>query len=247
MKSKSELAISTATRSGTLTTTMLCLSVVALGLGGCKHGEEHAQVAGWTLVDPTERHPILVSQQPQTMTIRVVRGSGGLSAPQRGELVGFANRSRASDAGNTKLVIAVPSGASNEVAAMNAVHEIRQILSDTGIPETAIAIEAYSQAGDPQPPIRVSYLRYIAEGPHCGQWTTNLAHEPQNLPHPNLGCATQKNLAAMVANPADLLGPRSETSRSGERRDTVWEKYTQGDVTNAKKGEDERVSTQGGS
>ena len=33
----------------------------------------------------------------------------------------------------------------------------------------------------------------------------------------------------MVANPADLLGPRSETARASERRDQVWGKYVKGE------------------
>ena len=71
-------------------------------------------------------------------------------------------------------------------------------------------------------------------------WSTNLAYEPMNLPYPNLGCAQQRNLGVMIANPADLLGPRSETARSGERRDRVWGKYVKGESTGASKSEDER-------
>lgn len=52
-----------------------------------------------------------------------------------------------------------------------------------------------------------------------------------NVPYPNLGCANQRNLAVMVANPADLLGPRTETARSSERRDQVWGKYVKGAAT----------------
>jgi pilus assembly protein CpaD len=54
-----------------------------------------------------------------------------------------------------------------------------------------------------------------------------------NLPYPNFGCATQRNFGAQVANPADLLGPRSETARSSERRDQVWSKYVKGAATGA--------------
>ncbi len=41
-------------------------------------------------------------------------------------------------------------------------------------------------------PVRVSYLRFVAEGPVCGAWPTNLAFEPNNLPYPNFGCANQE-------------------------------------------------------
>jgi pilus assembly protein CpaD len=249
MKRDTKNMLSTASGALNVARTAMCVSVLALALTGCKHfgAEEHAQVAGWTLVDPTERHPILVSQEPQTMNVRVSRGAGGLSPQQRGELVSFAGRSRASDAGNSKLVISAPSGSSNEVAAMRAVHEMRQLLSDSGIAETSMAVEVYSGEGDANAPIRVTYYRYVAQGPNCPNWSENLAHDPQNLPHTNMGCATQKNLAAMIANPADLLGPRGETARSGERRDVVWEKFQRGETTGAKKSSDEKIKTDGDS
>jgi pilus assembly protein CpaD len=223
----------------------LMVCAASLALGGCKTDDNRGQVAGWALVDPEQRHPIVVSQQPQTMTLRVARGAGSLTPQQRAELLGFADRSRASDAGNSRLVISAPSGTDNEVAAMNAVSEIRDMLSDRGFPESSIQVEAYMGEGSSHDaPIKVSYLRYVAEGPECGQWPENLAYNPNNLPHPNLGCANQHNLAAMVANPADLLGPRTAGDRSSERRDTVWAAYRKGESSITAKKDDEKVNTQ---
>jgi pilus assembly protein CpaD len=243
MKSQNTSPASARTGTWLRTASVLVCAATAAALAGCKHGEEYAQVAGWTLVDPTQRHPILVSQQPQTHTINVSRNAQGLTPQQRAELLSFAARSRASDSGNSRLIISAPSGGSNEVASMRAVYEVRQLLSDNGFSEASMSVEAYSNEGEGQPPIRVSYLRYVAEAPSCGNWPTNLAHEPQNLPFPNLGCATQQNLAAMVANPADLLGPRSETDRHGGRRDVAMDKYIKGETTGAEKSAEEQVKT----
>ena len=52
---------------------------------------------------------------------------------------------------------------------------------------------------------------------------------------------TQRNLAAQVANPADLLGPRTMQPGSAERRDTVWNSYVKGESTVAKKDNEEKV------
>ncbi len=120
---------------------------------------------------------------------------------------------------------------------MRAVHEIRQLLSDNGIAETSIAVEVYSREGEPQR----SHPRLVTcatspKGRIARDWSTNLATDRQNMPHPNLGCATQKNLAAMIANPADLLGPRSETQPVlGERRDVTWDKYLKGETLRARR------------
>jgi pilus assembly protein CpaD len=186
----------------------------------------------------------MVSQQPSNLSIRVTPGSE-LSPHQRAQLIDFLDRYRARDTGDSKLVISAPRGAANEVAAMEAVVEIRHMMYEAGFGEASIAVEGYHEGRDPRPPIRVSYLRYVAEGPECGHWHTNMAEDPKNVAPPNLGCATQRNFAAMVANPADLLGPRNMTRRPGERRDQVWEKYVKGESTIARKQADEKVQVKG--
>ena len=223
--------------------TCLALAAVLLATTGCKHDEiTGPQVAGWSLVDPSQRHPIIVSQQPQTLEVRVPASARGLSPRQRAEMLEFADRSRASDAGNSRLVIQAPGGGANEIASMHAVGEIRQIFSDMGFAESSIAVEAY-HAGGGTAPIRVSYLRYVAEAPVCGYWPTNLGEQRDNGNYPNFGCANQHNLAVMVANPGDLLGPRTESDRSGERRDTTWNKYVKGETSGSQRSEDEKVRT----
>jgi len=221
---------------------LLAASALVLALAGCKTTDDPTRVEGWTLVDASERHPILVSEQPTTHIVKVARGSNGLTSAQRAQLLDFADHYRATDTGASRLVIQAPSGGSNEVSSMYAVSQIRGLLADQGFAESMISVEAYDANGLREPPIRVSYLRFVAQPPPCGNWSTNLADEPMNLAYPNLGCANQHNLAAMVANPADLLGPRSETARDSERRDQVFTKYINGQPTGARKSADERVN-----
>lgn len=245
MKFPSTMGNAASTRQRLFKSIAVCTAAATLLLAGCKHGEEGTRVAGWSLVDPTQRHPIMVTQQPSTLSLRVARGSYGLSPHQRAQTISFLQRYRAVDASNSRLVIEAPSGSANEVAAMQAVAEIRTLMSEVGFDPSDVAIEAVQAIGDPQAPIRVSYLRYVAEAPQCGRWSTNLAATESNLNYPNLGCATQANLAAMVANPADLVTPRGRTPVAGERRDTVWEKYVKGESTIAAKQADEKVQVKG--
>jgi pilus assembly protein CpaD len=185
----------------------------------------------------------MVSQEPSILKVSVARGSQGLTPQQRAEVVEFTSKYRSSDAGNSRLVVSVPSGAPNEVAAMNAAEDVRQLLLQGGFPESAIAVEAYHEDSGAQPPLRIAYMRYVAKGPECGHdWSENLANNTQNVGQPNFGCAEQRNLAAMVANPADLLGPRTMGDRYADRRDKVMENYAKGEPTGAKKSEDEKVT-----
>lgn len=219
------------------------VALAAAALGACRADHAGPQVAGWTLIDPAERHPILVSEQPVTMAIPVRRGSYGLSNATRGRVANFLHKFRAIDSGNSRLVISAPSGRSNEVAAMQVVGEVREMISDAGFPADVVRVEPNPGASS----VRLSYLRVIARGPECGMWPANLARQPDNLGYANFGCATQRNFAAMVANPADLIGPRTETPRPADRRDFQWKRYTQGEQTGAKKSGDEKIDTQNSS
>ena len=222
------------------------LALVALVLVGCRGREEMgAQVAGWSVVDATQRHPILVSQQPATLNIRVPASSHGLSPSQAAQVSDFLGRYRAKDSGNSKLVIGVPSGSPNESAAMRAVADVREMIRDFGFSESTVSMTPYNGGRDSNAPVRLAYLRYVAEAPECGIWPTNLAHDPKNLPYPNFGCAQQHNLAAQIANPADLLGPRTTAPADAERRAVVIENYRQGKATASEKSSDERVQVRG--
>ncbi len=224
--------------------TVMALATAALAGCGPTH-EPGAYVAGWSLVDSAQRHPILVSQQPATMAIRVASGAPGLSPAQAAQVSDFLARYRGRDSGNSKLVIAVPTGSPNEGAAMRAVAHMRQLISEYGFSDSDVAMQPYNGGRHAAAPIRFAYLRYVAEGPECGHWPTNLAEDPRNLPFPNFGCASQHNLAAQVANPADLLGPRTMTPADGERRNQVMERYREGRTTVSDKGGDESARVKG--
>jgi pilus assembly protein CpaD len=224
---------------------LLAASASVLILAGCKPGEIGPQTNTQSIVDPTQRHPILVSQQPSNISVRVPRGSSGMSPHQKAQVVEFLGRYQGGGSSNSKMVVSAPSGAPNEVAAMQAVAEIRHLMRESGFADTAITVEAYHEERDPQPAIRISYLRFMAEGPDCGRWETNLSDQSNNQGYGNFGCATQRNFAAQVANPADLMGPRTMTPAPGERRDVVWGKYIKGESTITQKQTDERLVVKG--
>ena len=73
---------------------------------------------------------------------------------------------------------------------------------------------------------------YVAS--ECGLWPHDLGQGDtlngwSNKPSYNHGCATQSNLAAMVANPNDLLGPRAEGPPDAARRASVLATYRKGE------------------
>jgi pilus assembly protein CpaD len=56
---------------------------------------------------------------------------------------------------------------------------------------------------------------------------------------PNFGCANQHNLAAMIADPRDLIQPREMGDGNAARRTAVIGHYERGEVTSATKTQDQ--------
>src|SRR5438270_143079 len=69
--------------------------------------------------------------------------------------------------------------------------------------------------------VRLAYSKIGAHTAECGPWPDQTARNPENRHYANYGCATQQNLAAMVANPLDLLYPRAMTPPDAVRRTAV--------------------------
>jgi pilus assembly protein CpaD len=60
--------------------------------------------------------------------------------------------------------------------------------------------------GSKMHPIKVVNGQAMVEP--CGQWPEDLSDSSSNGMSPNHGCAVQSNIAAMAANPNDLVKPR---------------------------------------
>jgi len=108
-------------------------------------------------------------------------------------------------------------------------HKIVAVLKREGVPAHAIRTLSYHAAehGDAAT-VRLIYSSLTAGvASECGKWDSDLAHTPENKNYSNFGCATQSNLATMVANPADLVGPRGEAGVDAERRDNVIDEWRQ--------------------
>ena len=69
--------------------------------------------------------------------------------------------------------------------------------------------------------VRVVVTRSTASVPNCPNWSKTTESNFNSANHPNYGCATNSNLAAMVADPEDLVRGRESTpenSRGGSRK-----------------------------
>jgi pilus assembly protein CpaD len=180
------------------------------------------------------RHPIAVEEADRSIVIFVGRARGGLSAPQRADVIGLA-RTWVRE-GTDAIVVDVPVDTPNARAAAVSFQEIRSLLTAGGVPPRGVKLHQY-HPDDPRTlaTIRLSYPRIAAVAGPCGLWPEDLGSSVlnggynDNRPYHNFGCANQRNLAAMIDNPADLEQPRPETPAYTARRTAGFEKYRKGD------------------
>jgi pilus assembly protein CpaD len=226
------LAARFARQRGARVARLLVLVGCAALLSGCY---TTTQLATPMAFDYRLRHPIAIKDGARTVELLIGSNRGGLTGDQRADVFAFANTWRREATGG--VLIELPSGTRNEVAAANALHEVRSILSAAGIPPHAMQVRPYRPV-DPSrlAALRLNYPTMTAEAGPCGQWPDDLGptydrQHNENMHYWNYGCATQRNLAALVENKADLIQPRGEVPPYTGRRTTVLDKYHRGEGT----------------
>lgn len=203
-------------------------ALVALALlAGC--AERHAITVGSIPDDYRTNHPIMISEKEDHIDLPVGRAENGITRTQQAALEGFM----AGYDHSARPVVSVitPAGAANHAAALKAADDMMHVIVAGGVPRHRIQRLSYAaSAAETSPPIRVSYTSVKAHTDACGRWPEDLLETPENRHYANFGCASQNNLAAQVANPADLIGPRKQTTIDAENRGAAIDRYKRGAV-----------------
>jgi pilus assembly protein CpaD len=208
---------------------------VAVVLGACKHTDDELVTASFP-DDYRLRHPIAIQEADRSIVVFVGQARGGLSASQRADVMGLAQLWLGEGTG--AISADVPVDTRNARAAAETFREIQALLAAAGVPPRGIVMRSY-RPEDPRqlPAIRLNYPKISAVAGPCGLWPDDLGPSIknktwfQNTQYYNFGCAYQRNMAAMVDNPADLVQPRPETPPYTARRTVSFEKYRKGTTT----------------
>ncbi|MCF3642844.1 CpaD family pilus assembly lipoprotein [Rhizobium sp. TRM95111] len=175
--------------------------------------------------DYRTRHPIVVGEQEKTLDIPIATAATELTRGQGEVIAGFAQSYDSDSSGAFRIL--TPAGARNSTATIAATRDIRKLLTRLGVPAKKIVVQSY-QAPDynEAAPIRLSYFAIVAKTTTCGQWPEDLVvNTYENKNYYNFGCAMQSNLAAQIADPNDLLGPRRMTPADATQRGIAIERY----------------------
>lgn len=139
------------------------------------------------------------------------------------------------------LILSVPQNSPHASQLETSAKEAYDLAYDYGVQD--LKRSDYDSNGSADAPLVLAFMAYRAIPPNCKSLASlNLAatHESDRLP--TLGCASAVNLAAMIADPADLLGARIMDPADVVRRMTVLDKYRAGQPTATERPDAEKGS-----
>lgn len=157
-------------------------------------------------------------------TLDATTGPGGLTFAEQGRLAGWFEAMNLRYGDRVSIDDPLQSGATR--AAVEGLVARHGLLLGADAPVTP----GYVNAGT----VRVIVSRMKATVPHCPDWSANSDVNLGNATSSNYGCATNGNLAAMVANPEHLIKGDAGTGETVVMSSTkAIEAYRAGPTTGA--------------
>lgn len=214
-------------QSAKTTQRLTAIAAVVLLAAGC--ASRDSIKVGSVPDDYRTNHPIVIGERDKTIDLPVGAADRGMTRLHKVALDGFIadyDRKAAPMVG-----VMVPYGSGNQAAASAVAADLVQRLRKSGVPEGRIMHQPYDAAryGD-SAPIRLSYAEMRASTGPCGRWPADMMENTENKHWANFGCSYQNNLAAQIANPADLLGPRQRGDIDAANRSHAIDQYRDRDI-----------------
>ncbi len=196
--------------------------LAVLAAGSCAAPINDANVG--LVDDPTVNHPIQVQPNFRTIRLAFSGNDAGLMPDDAQHFEEFV--ANYIQHGSGAISIAAPAGRDSSAA----IEYFGERLATAGVPRDRILVGT-RDSGDGK--VELGYIAYDATTAPCGDWSANYGDTASNRVSPNLGCATQHNLAAEIADPRDLIAPQPTGPGDAARRATVYNNYRDGKPTGA--------------
>jgi pilus assembly protein CpaD len=202
-----------------------------IAVGGCMQTQEQI---GWS----SRAHTQIVAQETTAeLKIGAVVAGEKLGVRERTAVKGFATAYQ--QEGHGAVIISRPSNGPDDVSAMRAAADARAVMLAEGIDQGLIAEGTYDGTGARAAPLIISYRTYDAVAPNCpdiSHW--DFTDASSNSALPSFGCAVTANLAAMIADPSDLVGDQPMDPADTARRSIMFSKYRAGETTSSERNTD---------
>lgn len=202
-----------------------------LALGGCMQTQEQISYSNRMHTE------IQAKEVTAELKIDTVVSGERLGDGERDAVKYFAAAFR--DEGHGKIIISRPSNGPDDISAMRAASDARAVLLAEGVESTRITEGPYDGTGARAAPLVLSYRTYEAVVPDCPDISHyDFSWTGTNEALPSFGCALAVNLAAMIADPSDLVGVQKLDPADVSRRSVVLTKYRNGEKTSSEKNDD---------
>jgi len=202
----------------------IVVMAAALTLAGCAT----ATTGQMNIAPLTPLSQYVLQVEPGVDRIALAVHDQGLSANQHEALRALVARFSAEQA--TVLRIEAPTG--NDPATSAQAYAMRDVIQSMGVPGQMIQVVGYD-APDPRAPVLAGFEVLRAHIPDCSAEPRNLSSRFSNLPTGGFGCAVTANMAAQIADPRDIRGPRALQPADSGRAAVVFARYRQGQLTAA--------------
>ncbi len=145
--------------------------------------------------------------------------------------------------GNGPIYLNIPSNAASGLGVQQAQALIRQNLAVLGLSNTGMQTGQYQASYGSPAPVIVSYRTLKTVPADCRQ-LGDVTDTYNNQTSDNFGCFHSANLAAMIGDPRQLLDPYEMTIPDSQRRQTVYDRYIEGENTASTQPDRQQVSVE---
>ncbi len=105
---------------------------------------------------------------------------------------------------------------------------MRDVLMNEGVLDKEMAFEGNEALSGPSVLMKFTAAKSVV--PKCGQWKSGATYNWSNRVQGNFGCATQRNIGLMVADPMDLKKAQPMSGKAPRNTDRVIYDYNYPDV-----------------
>ncbi len=186
-------------------------------------------------LEVTDAFPITVVAEPRVLTIvgtelDAFGADDAIDEPARERIAAFLDTYRERGRGPLTATMvgfaATGRGRDAEGAVLSA---LTKLARRRGLQPDAL-LAARAETGVPR--LELAFRDFVAIQPDCPPEQGTLSSF-SNRSTSSFGCASQRNLAAMIARPADLVTPQALTRRDSLRAGGVTQAYRSGEATGA--------------
>lgn len=197
---------------------LAALAAVAVALTGCEamRDSDNVRLDRNDRSNFAERYPIGAELQRASLDVSGFSGHGPQSSAAYFDTLRFV-RTYAQDGRGPLHVFAPAHGAARDVVM------VKRVIQATGLASGQVR---HLRRHDGIHSVTLSYDRVAAIHPDtCYDQTPLTERRPERDSGTAFGCASQRNLAKMVADPTDLVVAAPEPDRGSDRRAAVHKEY----------------------